>query len=110
MNFSKMFEQMKTMQKELESMQAEAAKKVVEAEAGGGLVKVKMNGEQRVVSMEIDPSLFKEEEREFVQDLIVAAMNQASEKSSGLAKKAMSNFAGGLGIDPSMLDSLMKGG
>ena len=73
---------MADMQKKLESLQ-------FEGQSGGGLVKVKISGKAQVSAVEIDPSLMKPDEREILEDLLVAALNQfdeISQRSAGLAR------------------------
>jgi hypothetical protein len=77
-------EQMEYMQKGLES-------ETVEGSAAGGRVKVKATGGQRIVSVELDPSVL-EEDREMIQDLVTAAVNIALDRSRDLAKEKMGNL------------------
>lgn len=74
-------------QAEIAKIQEELAYQEVEAQSGGGLVKVKFNGRQEMLSIEIEPELIKEGDIEMLCDLIVAAVNEGIKKSSELAQK-----------------------
>ncbi len=87
---------LRQMQNRLAKVQEELAKETVEATAGGGVVKVTMTGTQKVVSVEIDPSIVDPEEIEMLQDLMVAAFNEAIAKSQELAAKRLGAITGGL--------------
>ncbi len=84
---------MADMQKKLESME-------LEGQSGGGMVKVKMTGKATVSSIAIDPSLMKAEEREILEDLLVAAFNDAKSKVDGAAAAEMKTLTGGLPLPP----------
>ncbi len=71
---------------------------VVEVTAGGGAISVAITGHQRIRSITIDPEVVNPEDVEMLQDLIVAAVNEAIEKSQGLAAERMGALTGGLGI------------
>jgi DNA-binding YbaB/EbfC family protein len=79
-NMGGMMKKVQEMQAKMQEMQKELENKTVEAESGGGMVKVTMNGKQVVQSINIDPSLLSEDEKEVLEDLIKAALNQAKEK------------------------------
>ncbi len=97
-NFGKMMKQAKEMQAKMAKMQDELAKKEVEAASGGGMVIVKMNGQQEVLSIKIDPEVFGDGDQEMLEDLIVAAMNEARRMAMDLAKEQMSSLTGGISI------------
>ena len=63
---------------------------------GGGMVTVVMNGKQKVVSIKIDPEVVAPDDVEMLEDLVVAAVNQATEKSKDLAQEQMQKIAGGM--------------
>jgi DNA-binding YbaB/EbfC family protein len=67
-------------QKMQEEMQKKLGQTIVEAGSGGGMVSVRMNGNKQLLSVEIDPEVFAGEDRDMLQDLIVAAVNEASRK------------------------------
>jgi DNA-binding YbaB/EbfC family protein len=93
-----MMKQIQQMQAKMEELQAELAKATVEASAGGGMVKVVANGKQEILSITIDPEVVDKEEIEMLQDLIVAAVNQAREKVQEMQSEQMSSLTGGLNI------------
>ena len=86
----------------MQEMQKELENKTVEAESGGGMVKVIMNGKQIVQSIDIDPSLLSSDEKEVLEDLIKAALNQAKEKVEEMSAEEMKKITGGLPLPPGM--------
>ncbi len=90
--------QVQRMQEEMERVQAELAEELVEVSVGGGAVRVVITGQQVVREVEIDPDLLTPEDVEMLQDLLVAAMNQAIEKSQALASERMGALTSGLSI------------
>jgi DNA-binding YbaB/EbfC family protein len=93
-----MMKQIQKMQQEMEKIQEELANKTVEGTAGGGMVKVTANGKQEILEIKIDPEVVNKDDVEMLQDLIVAAVNQAKEKAQELANEEMSRLTGGLKI------------
>lgn len=91
----KMFRQF---QKQMEKVQDELKQMTVEATAGGGAVKVVATGDQRVVSIDIDPSVIDPEDAEFLSEMILVAVNDAMEQSQELAKGKLGGLTGGLKI------------
>jgi len=79
-----------------ESLQKQVDAVHVEASAGGGMVTVKMNGQKQVTQVRIDPEVFAGRDREMLQDLIVAAINEASRRVDEELANQMKNLAGGL--------------
>ena len=97
----KMLKQVQQMQDRMSKVQAELETETVEASAGGGAVRVVATGTQKVVSVTIDPSAASEPE--MLQDMVVAAVNEAMEKSKQLAASKMQAVASGLGLPPGLL-------
>jgi DNA-binding YbaB/EbfC family protein len=97
-----MMKQAKELQAKMESLQQEVAAMEVGGAAGGGLVKVTMNGKGEMRSISIDPSLMKPEEAEIVEDLIVTAVNDARAKSEAALAEKMRSMTGGLQLPPGM--------
>jgi len=93
-----MMKQIQKMQQEMEKIQEELANKTVEGTAGGGMVKVIANGKQEVLEIKIDPEVVNKDDVEMLQDLILAAVNQAREKAQEMANEEMSRLTGGLKI------------
>jgi len=79
-------------------VQEELANEVVEGSAGGGLVKVKANGQGDIVGIDIDVEVIDPEEKEMLEDLILAAISDALTKSRELAQKRMGAFSKGFGL------------
>ena len=79
-DFLKIADKIKEAKAEIEATRQKLATKEFFAEAGGGLIKVRIRGDRKLVSTEIDPQLLKESEKEILQDLVVAATNIAIEK------------------------------
>jgi DNA-binding YbaB/EbfC family protein len=90
------------MQREMQKIQEELAKETVEATAGGGAVKASMTGQQKLVSVTIDPEVLDPDDVEMLQDLVVAAVNDAITRSQELQAKRLSALTGGLKI-PGMM-------
>jgi DNA-binding YbaB/EbfC family protein len=97
----KMLRQVQQMQDRMAKVQAELENETVEASAGGGAVRVVATGAQKVVSVVIDPEVAAD--NEMLQDLVLAAVNEAMEASKQLAAKKMQAVAGGLGLPPGLL-------
>ena len=99
-NFGDMMKQAQEMQKKMKELQEELANLEVEGLSGGGLVSVKVNGKGEVKKIKIDPSLMKPEETEILEDLIVAAFNEAKKKAEEASAEEMKKMAGGLNLPP----------
>lgn len=93
----KMFKQMQKLQQDMERMQAELAEKEVEATAGGGMVTAIVNGGMELVDVKIDPEVIDPEDPEMLEDLIIAAVNEAMAKANEMAQREMAKLTGGLG-------------
>jgi DNA-binding YbaB/EbfC family protein len=98
MDMRMLMKQAQQMQAKMAKAQAELENHKVEAEVGGGQVKVVMNGKHRVVSLEISPESLDPEDHEFLQDLIIAAINEGAEKVDALVEKEMGSVTGGMNI------------
>jgi DNA-binding YbaB/EbfC family protein len=90
--------QLQAMQKQMLEAQEALGEKTVEVTAGGGAIKVVMTGHQKLQSITIDPEVVNPEDVEMLQDLIVAAVNEAVEASQNLAADEMGTITGGLNI------------
>ena len=95
MNIQAMMQQAKQMQ---EKMQQQMAELRVEATAGGGMVIVAMSGTKQLLSLHIDPEVVSKDDVEMLQDLIVAAINDAARKVDDQLGQQMSGMMGGLKI------------
>ncbi len=87
---------MKQLQQAQERIQAEIAALVVEASAGGGVVKVEMDGQKQLRSLRIDPEVVSREELEMLQDLVLAAVNEAGRKVDEAIQEKVGGLTGGL--------------
>ncbi|MBI3611563.1 MAG: YbaB/EbfC family nucleoid-associated protein [Nitrospirae bacterium] len=96
--FGDMMKQAQALQEKLARLQEEAGKKTVEATAGGGMVTVVANGRQEIVSIKIDPEVVNPKEVEMLQDLILAAVNEARRKAQELMAEQMKALTGGIQI------------
>src|SRR3954447_15792714 len=89
---------MRQMQNRLVKIQEELATQTVDATAGGGAVKAVATGQQKIVSIEIDPAAVDPEDVEMLQDLIVVAVNDALTKAQEMAAERLSGLTGGMKI------------
>ena len=90
--------QAQMMQKKMAEMQAELEKRQVEATAGGGMVTAVVTGKQQLVSLTIDPAAVDPEDVDMLQDLVVAAVNEAIRQSQEMVQQEMSKVTGGMNI------------
>ena len=88
--------QAQKMQQELARVQAELANITVEGTSGGGMVKVVANCHNQILEVEIDPEVIDKEEKEMLQDLVAAAVNQALENAQKRAQEEMNKVSGGM--------------
>jgi len=95
-NMAQLFGQVQKMQEEVEKIQSELENMTVEGSAGGGIVTVTATGRRKIVKIQIDPEVIDPEDVEMLEDLIVAATNQALEKSQELEQEEMKKVAGGM--------------
>jgi DNA-binding YbaB/EbfC family protein len=93
-----MAQQLQKLQQQMLETQEALGDEVVEVTAGGGAITVAINGHQHVQSITIDPEVVDPEDVDMLQDLIVAAVNEAIEKSQNLAAERLSGVTGGLGL------------
>jgi DNA-binding YbaB/EbfC family protein len=97
-NMGNMMKQAQKLQARMLKMQEELAGRTVEATAGGGMVKVVANGRQQIVSIAIEKEVVDPEDVEMLQDLLLAAVNDALTKSQEMVSAEMGKLTGGLGI------------
>lgn len=97
-----MMGKVKEMQEKMAKLQDEIAALEVSGTAGGGLVTVRLSGKGQMLGLSIDPSLFKEDEAEILEDLIVAAHNDAKGKAETLMQEKTKELTAGLPIPPGM--------
>jgi len=97
-----MMGKVKEMQAKMEKMQEEIAALEVEGTSGGGLVTVRMSGKGSLLGVKIDPSLLKEDEIEILEDLLVAAHNDAKQRAEAVTAEKTRDLTAGLPIPPGM--------
>ena len=110
-NMTNLLRQAQQMNDRLQTVQNDLRAATVTGSAGGGMVEVRMNGLGEMLSLKVDPSLVERQERELIEDLVPAAVNQATTKARQLHADAMQSLASGLGI-PGLGEALshMAGG
>lgn len=97
-NLNKMLQQLQKAQAEMATAQEKLKDEVVEASAGGGMVTVKITGDLEIQEIKIDPSAIDPDDAEILQDMIVAAVNEALRSAQQLAEQRLGGIAGGLGL------------
>jgi len=90
--------QAQKMQAKMAQIQEELAQKTVEASAGGGMVRVQANGKQEILSILIEPDVVDAEDVEMLQDLVLAAVNDALRKAQEMMAEEMKKVTGGMSI------------
>ena len=98
MNMMKMMKQAQEMQAKMAKLEDDLAKEEFEVSSGGGAVTVRMNGKQEVVKLTIREDVIKDGDKDMLEDLITAAVNEAHEKASNLAKERIAAITGGIKI------------
>jgi nucleoid-associated protein EbfC len=97
-NFNTIMKQAKKMQEKMGQLQKELETKTVEAQAGGGMVRVVVNGKYEIVSLKIEKEVVNPEDIEMLQDLIAAAVNEGIRKAQEMSASEMGKITGGLNI------------
>ncbi len=98
MNIQKMMKQVQDLQKKMTEQQEAMADRVYEASVGGGMVSIKVNGRNEVLSVVLDPEILKSGDKEMLQDLLVAGMNEALRRVQEAQQDGMSGLMGNLGV------------
>ena len=96
-NLNQLLKQAQQMQAEMAKAQEQLKEEVVEASAGGGMVKVAMTGDMQLREIKIDPDAIDPEDAEMLQDMVAAAVNEALRSAQELAANRMGGITGGLG-------------
>ena len=99
-NVNQLLKQAQSMQQKMQEAQDNLASNLYEAQSGGGLVSVTLNGKNVLQKINIDPSILKADEKEIIEDLIVAAFNEARKKVDEASKGVMDNMLGGMNLPP----------
>jgi nucleoid-associated protein EbfC len=97
MDMNQLFQQISQMQEQMQKAQAELANETVEATAGGGMVTVIANGAGEIKQIKIDPKAIDPNDAEMLEDMILAAVNEALRSAQELAANRMGGITGGLG-------------
>ena len=97
-NMKNMMKQAQQMQQQMMQMQQELEEKEYEATAGGGVVTAKVNGKKELCALTIDPEAVDPEDVEMLQDMVIAAVNEALRKADASAAETMSKLTGGLNL------------
>jgi len=98
MNIQQMMKQAQKMQQKMEEVQKQLASKSYDGTSGGGMVTVTLNGKNEMLKVKIDPSLFTSQDIEMLEDLVVAAANQAQKNLNEDSASAMSGAMGNMGL------------
>jgi DNA-binding YbaB/EbfC family protein len=102
MDIMKMMKQAKDMQDKMQTMQAEMADEAIDGTAGGGMVTVTLTGKGELKGMKIDPSLLVPDDVEILEDLLIAAHNDAKMKADQMMAEKTQSMMSGLGLPPGM--------
>jgi len=97
--FGDILKQAQKMQEQMARIQEEAANKTAEASSGGGMVTVVANGRQEIVSIRIERDVVNPDDIEMLQDLVVAAANEALRKARDMVAEEMKGLTGGMGLN-----------
>jgi DNA-binding YbaB/EbfC family protein len=95
-NMQNMMKQVQQMQEKMAKVQEELEAKRVSAEAGGGMVKVTANGKQQIVSIVVEKEVINPDDKEMLEDLVVAAVNKALENAAQVAQEEMQKVTSGV--------------
>ena len=101
-NMQKMMKQVQEMQAKMSKLQEEMKDKTVEATAGGEAVKVEVNGQKELVDIEIDPETVDPDDVEMLEDLVLAAVNEALKKADEMVSEEMKKITGGMNLPPGL--------
>ncbi len=101
-DFLGMMKKAEELQKNMQALQDELDRSLVEGSSGGGLVTVTLSGKGEMKGLKIDPSLFREDDVEVLEDLIVTAHNEAKARAEAMMQKKMAEATAGLPLPPGM--------
>ena len=96
--FGNIMKEAQKLQQQMAAMQEEIGKRKVAATAGGGMVTVEVNGKQEILSIKIDPEVINKDDAQMLEDLVLAATNEALRKSRELVQQELGKLTGGLKI------------
>ena len=95
-NIQQLMQQAQRMQQQMAQKQAELAEKTVTAQSGGGMVTATVNGAHELLELSIDPDVIDPEDKEMLEDMVVAAVNQAMQQAEEMAQQELGKLAGGM--------------
>ncbi|MDP2944953.1 MAG: YbaB/EbfC family nucleoid-associated protein [Atribacterota bacterium] len=98
MDMKFLMKQAQVMQKKMEEMKEELAQKEVRVSSGGGIIEIVINGQQEIKEIKIEPDVIDVNEKEMLEDLILAAVNESIRQSKELAAQEMSKLTGGMNV------------
>ena len=101
-NRSQIMKQAKAMQEKMAEMQKKIEETEIEGSSGGGAVKIVMNGKHEVKNLFIDPSIVNSNEKEVLEDLIIAAINDVNKKIAESTNDQLGSISGGMGLPPGL--------
>ena len=102
-NMKNLMKQAAKMKEQMSKLQEEVGEKEIETTAGGGMVRVTAKAKGEITSIKIEPDVINENDQDMLQDLIVAAVNEALKQGQELMNSEVSKLAGGLGLPPDLL-------
>ena len=97
-NIQQLMQQAQRMQQQMAQKQAELAEKTVTAQSGGGMVTATVNGAHELLVLSIDPDVIDPEDKEMLEDMVVAAVNQAMQQAEEMAQQELGKLTGGMNI------------
>jgi nucleoid-associated protein EbfC len=98
-----MLRQLQEMQEKMARIQEDLGRKEVEGTSGGGVVTVRANGQQKILSVEINPDAVDPQDVELLQDMVLAAVNEALDRSRELATDELGQLTAGIGLPPGLI-------
>ena len=96
--FGNLMKEAQRLQQQMQELQEQVAQKKVQATAGGGMVAVEANGRQEIVSIKIDPEVINKDDAQMLEDLVLAACNEALRKARELVQQELGKLTGGMKI------------
>ena len=102
-NMGKMMKQVQKLQTQMAKLQEELAERTVESSAGGGAVTAIVTGANEVVEVKIDPATIDTDDIEMLEDLVVAAVNEALRKAQEMVAQEMGKLTGGMNLPPGLI-------
>lgn len=102
-NMKNLMKQAAKMKEQMDKMQSEVGEKELEVTSGGGMVTVTAKAKGEIISIKIEPDIIKDNDIDMLQDLVVAAVNEALSQGQKMMKEEVSKLAGGLGLPPGLI-------